>query len=64
MQFKLTIDMDNVAFDDGSEYSNELVRLLASVTESVQMGKDFDSLRDVNGNLVGRWSISDEGVED
>lgn len=53
MQFKLTIDTDNAAFDDGPD---ELARLLREVADEVEAPHGHTrSILDVNGNRVGSW---------
>lgn len=64
MNFRIDINMDNVAFHDGSEYSNELVRLLDCVKEYIEMGLTKGNLRDINGNQVGKWLIANSDLND
>lgn len=59
MQFTLTVNMDNAAFEDANL---ELETILNRVTERVQYA-DLSDLRfsvlDSNGNKVGMCSVSD-----
>lgn len=61
MKFTLEIDMDNAAFEDGYELSrilNEVAYDHSGVTnDSGFTGEGF--IRDINGNTVGRWEITD-----
>jgi len=63
MKFSLKIDMDNAAFHDGSEYSNELIRLIEVVQSRIKLGLDAGNLRDINGNHIGCWFIGEEDDE-
>lgn len=57
--FTLTIKTENAAFDRRG--GSEIARLLAVVATHVR-GRDLDAdsgtLRDVNGNTVGRWEVA------
>jgi hypothetical protein len=58
MQFTLTIDMDNAAFED--EPVIELGRLVSRVGQRLyDYGESgSDRILDSNGNTVGRWEIT------
>lgn len=56
--FTITIDTDNAAFSHDGE---EVARVLESVAESIRYGLDSDSVRDSNGNTVGKWTIDEAG---
>lgn len=58
MNFQLSIDCDNAAFEDDLE--GELTRILKIVAHRVQDGERFSYLHDVNGNLVGDFAIGEE----
>jgi hypothetical protein len=60
MKFEMEVNMNNIAFDDGSVYSNELLRILEEVKESLEQGSICRSIRDINGNHVGVWAIKDD----
>ena len=61
MRFTLTIDCGNAAFDDEG---HELARILHELADSVAypgngMQEAKDTLRDINGNKVGRWEMAE-----
>lgn len=60
MTFKLTIDMDNAAFEEpnGEELSRIFLKL-HSLFQGAQLESDFSKgkLRDINGNTVGEWEV-------
>ena len=56
--FRLLVDLDNAAFEDPTE----LARIVRSVADSPDIAsmaamRDGVSLRDINGNTVGRWQV-------
>lgn len=53
--FKLTIEMGNEAFAD--DPNEELARLLERAAKRLRDGYAEDTLRDANGNTVGKWSV-------
>lgn len=58
MQFSLTIDTDNAAFEDTD---SELKRCLEATARVVGCSGTFRGegpILDVNGNTVGRWTLS------
>lgn len=69
--FKMTIDTGNGAFrnefgetDEEMEQldpnSWELRRILKEVEDSLEDGNTQEKIFDVNGNLVGEWSLTDD----
>lgn len=56
--FKLTMDTDNAAFEDGYK-TEEIARILRRIAENVENGETDNSgvAMDINGNIVGGWSI-------
>ena len=60
VQFRLTINTDNAAFEgqyQGDDHRFEVARILRDVADRLQRGEDFsffETLRDINGNDVGR----------
>lgn len=58
MEFKLNINMDNAAFAVMPEL--ELAALLEGTINSLRGGAVEGSLRDVNGNKVGKWEITED----
>jgi hypothetical protein len=61
MQFTLTIDTDNAAFE--SDWAMEVRRILKALVVG-EHGPRYDKVagvvRDVNGNTVGMWSYETE----
>ncbi len=55
MEFKVTVDMQNAAFDDGP--ATELSRILKALSKAVQEGADGGNVFDLNGNKVGSWEV-------
>jgi hypothetical protein len=56
--FAMSIDTANAAFEDDNP--GELVRILREVADLVEAGSDGGTLRDINGNSVGVWTIASE----
>jgi len=59
--FTITIDTDNAAFDDG-ERGSETARILRAIAshidgEPVAEPTFYATIRDSNGNDVGRWAF-------
>lgn len=59
--FKLEIETTNAAFEDDLNY--EVARLLGEAAHSIDMGHLSGSLRDINGNRVGRFEFTQEVTE-
>lgn len=59
MKFVLNFSMDNLAFDEGAAPA-EVARLLRAVADEIESAGDvprqFQTLRDVNGNRIGQWA--------
>ena len=55
MILKITVDMDNAAFEDNS---SEIARILGLVAREIQRGHTEASILDSNGNKVGKYSIN------
>ena len=53
--FKLEIETTNAAFEDDLNY--EVARLLGEAAHSIDMGYLSGSLRDIDGNRVGRFEF-------
>ena len=54
MQFKLTIDMENAAFDDGYGGREELGKILLALAKKVdEVSAEPMIVKDTNGNTVG-----------
>ena len=67
MAFTLKIDTDNAAFYDDSDGDAfdpgpELARIFRELADQVEEGDLYaeGAVRDVNGNTVGRWTLSKE----
>jgi hypothetical protein len=62
-QFRMTVDMDNAAFEDGEEGGHELRRLLELAAFDVfndATPYHAHPVMDFNGNRVGQWEITGE----
>jgi hypothetical protein len=56
-EFKMTVNMDNAAFED----NNELVRILRLVADKVEKLKTYPfTLFDVNDNRVGSADVIED----
>jgi len=56
MRFTISIDCDNAAFDD----PGELTRILTDLGKRLEwltLDEQGGTLRDLNGNTVGKWEI-------
>ena len=62
MEFQLTINMDNAAFDD--DLGGELARIVRHVARRLEDDSVTGdllskcSVRDANGNTVGSWEVT------
>jgi hypothetical protein len=58
-KFELKFDTDNAAFDaDNGNY--EIARILRDIANNVEEGISHNvqySVRDINGNKIGYWTI-------
>lgn len=61
MRFNLTFKMDNAAFgEDESEQASEVARILRALARGLEETNGrHGNVRDVNGNRVGEWGISE-----
>jgi hypothetical protein len=58
MKFTLAIDCDNAAFGETLDgHLEETARLLRGLARRLEAGEDYGTLRDVNGNTVGRFEL-------
>lgn len=57
MQFTVTIDTDNAAFD-GDDCGAELARILREIAQKVEDGADEGNAFDINGNRVGSFELA------
>jgi len=67
MRFSLVFSMDNSAFDGGDNSADEVVRILHTVADQIDwegaLGNPFGRVRDLNGNTIGRWEVTDTDSE-
>lgn len=58
MEYRITIDLDNAAFEDNP---NELARILESLAEPTYNHHEAYTgpLKDINGNTVGQAEIKE-----
>jgi hypothetical protein len=52
--FELKFSTANAAFDD---LAGETARILCEITRKIVDGETGGNVRDLNGNVVGKWSI-------
>jgi len=55
MRFKMTVDMDNSAFE-GEAF--ELKNIMRQAINKIESGQDCGKVMDSNGNTVGKWEIN------
>ena len=64
MRFSLSFSMDGAAFDGGDNSVDEVVRILHTLADNLDArGTATDwcaTVRDMNGNTVGEWSIVED----
>jgi len=67
MRFTLSFAMDNDAFDGGDNSADEVVRILHVVADQIDsegaLSNPFGRLRDLNGNTIGSWEVTDTDNE-
>lgn len=56
--FRLEIECENAAFDEAPGY--EIARILRNAGSQMEQGFIDGTLRDANGNKVGRFELADE----
>lgn len=54
MKFKLEIELGNVAMDSHEDIADALIE----VGKNLLQGNDHTTIRDLNGNTVGKWEIT------
>lgn len=62
MTFTVKFDTDNAAFED-EQGETEIARILRDIADRVESGEycgKFQTIRDLNGNDVGRFVHRDE----
>ena len=62
MKFKLEITLGNEAMRDGADIAHKLKDIALSVEHIMHDGLRgrTDAIRDVNGNTVGRWRVTED----
>lgn len=58
MAFKMEFSTGNAAFGDEDNY--EVARILRKVADQVILGETEGIARDINGNTVGEWSLTED----
>ena len=56
MEFKMSFNMDNAAFDSHL-VEDETARILKKVSSRVEHGACEGKITDINGNTIGNWEI-------
>ncbi len=57
MDFKLKINLDNDEYKCGTEEkTSEILKMVASMVVAGLVGSN---IRDINGNIVGKWEFTD-----
>lgn len=56
-QIIITINTANAAFDDGNA-GVEVARILRELANSLELGMEPETLRDYNGNKVGKVEVT------
>ena len=62
MQFKVEINLDNDAYQNGY-MAQELSRAMQFIASEINIGSTRGNVRDSNGNKTGQWIIEDEADE-
>ena len=57
MEIKINFNMDNAAFENDVERQTSLI--LLKIANDVQCGIKSGKPRDLNGNTIGSWEITD-----
>ena len=57
MQITIKLTCDNAAFLP--ETQPEIARILRKLAEEIEAGGEPDTIRDINGNVVGGLTVSD-----
>lgn len=58
--FVLKMRTANAAFTEYGDPAPEVARLLRATADRVEAGHDEGRLRDVNGNRVGEWELTED----
>ena len=54
---KIEFDTDNAAFQDYNYPAYEMARTIEAVAERVKNGEASGSIRDCNGNTIGKFEV-------
>jgi hypothetical protein len=57
MSFKMQFETDNAAFE--GDPAPEIARILRQTAEAIESGCAHSLVKDVNGNTVGQWKLSE-----
>ena len=60
MKITITFKLDNAAFkyDDGTLCQHEVANTVQIVQDHIEEGDTAGTIRDDNGNTVGKWAIT------
>jgi hypothetical protein len=56
MEFTVKINVDNAAYED-QDIQYQLIENLKDIIDRLEHSCDWGTVKDVNGNTVGRWSL-------
>lgn len=59
MEFKVSVNLDNAAFEGGFKAS-ELADTLREVARLVEAGSEYGAIRDISGNTIGHFEEVEE----
>ena len=59
MDFKVSFNTDNAAFQDGS-LEFETTKILTRIITEVNNQGVFGFIKDSNGNSIGKWEFTDD----
>ena len=58
MRFTLEIQLGN----DAVQTSADIAEILRRVSSQASIADETDTIRDINGNTVGRWTFGEETI--
>ena len=53
---KIQFSTSNAAFEEYG-YWEHIDRILKDISEKIRLGYDYGSILDINGNIIGAWSM-------
>ncbi len=59
MEFQAVIKMDNAAFEENGG-TEEIRKRIRHIADQINTGITYSNIRDTNGNIVGKWEITEE----